>query len=180
MNIIATEDSVQQMHSHIRDYVTTILGDKDMDTSGIELVSLLSRVQNSFEAQNVERVQSNELSGARWVILMRLLTDERRGNRNATPTYLSRCQNVSKNTISVLLHGLEEMGLIQRTADPVDKRICHIQLTEAGRSLVETSTPGHLTHLNTLVSDLSPEEKKELITLLEKLYRSLLIHRQIS
>jgi DNA-binding MarR family transcriptional regulator len=172
------EDRIERMRFHIRDHAQLILGEAEVDTSGIELVSLLRMVQNFFETQGAERFNSTELSWPRWGILMRLLTEERRGNPSTTPTYLSKCQNVSKNTISSLLRGLEDQGLIQRTLDPVDKRIFHIQLTGAGRTLIETSTPKHITHMNHLVSELSPEEKDQLTHLLAKLYHSLLAHSQ--
>ena len=90
-----------------------------------------------------------------------------------SPTHLSRCQNVSKNTISSLLRGLEDQGLVERTLDPADRRGFHIRLTESGRVLVRTTVPEHLAFLNTLAADLTPADRDQLLALLDKLHRSI-------
>ncbi len=86
-----------------------------------------------------------------------------------TPTELSHFQRVSKNTISALLRGLEEQGLIQRNLDSEDLRVFRIQLTDAGRALVLNTAPNRIAGLNKLLSGLNPEEREQLILLLEKL-----------
>ena len=94
-----------------------------------------------------------------------------------TPTHLSRIRNVSKNTISALLRGLEEQGLIERALDPEDRRGFRIRLTEAGRDLVRSTSPQHLARLNLLASGLTPDEQRQLVELVRKLYRSLTSHQ---
>ena len=58
-----------------------------------------------------------------------------------SPTHLSRCQSVSKNTISSLIGGLEEQGLVERELDRDDKRVFRIHLTDAGRQAVRRPRP---------------------------------------
>jgi DNA-binding MarR family transcriptional regulator len=145
------------------------------DTSGIELISLMRMLMNLLESIETQKNGENELSGPRWAVLMRLYAEENRGSpRGLTPTSLSRLQNVSKNTTSSLLRGLEEQGYIQRTLDTDDRRLFHIELTPSGRELVCTKAPLRLQHLNRLVTGLDEGERAELIALLEKWYRSLL------
>jgi DNA-binding MarR family transcriptional regulator len=91
-----------------------------------------------------------------------------------TPTELSRFQNVSKNTISSLVRGLEEQGLVTREIDRDDKRIFRLRITDKGRNLVMEETPKRAIYLNTLVTDLNDEEKQRLIELLFKLRGSLI------
>ena len=68
-----------------------------------------------------------------------LYVEEQRGKSlGLPPSYLSRCQDVTKNTISVLLRGLEDQGWIERTLDPDDRRVFRIRLTPAGRELIRT------------------------------------------
>jgi DNA-binding MarR family transcriptional regulator len=80
---------------------------------------------------------------------------------------------VSKNTISALLRGLEEQGLIQRTLDPQDRRLFRIRLSDYGRQVVQKEAPQRIRYLNKLASGISPEEQELLINLLAKLYRSI-------
>ena len=102
------------------------------------------------------------------------MAEERCGcGEGVSPTHLSRRQNVSKNTISVLLRGLEEQGLIERSLVPGDRRAFQIRLTDAGRTLVETTAPAHIAFLNRMTVGLTADENAQLIDLLQKLHRSL-------
>jgi DNA-binding MarR family transcriptional regulator len=148
------------------------------DTTGLELMRLIHMVANAYATAADEQLREADLSGPRWMLLLRLLAEERRGNvGGVSPTHLSRCQNVSKNTISALLGGLEEQGLIERALDPDDKRAFRIRLTDAGRQAVQTTGPGHIAFVNSLAAGLSAEEKVQLTALLAKLHRSL-VNRQ--
>lgn len=145
-----------------------------IDSTGLELVRLFHMVVNLYASEAENRVNGVAMSGPRWRLLLRLFMEERLGRTEGlAPGYLSRCQSVSKNTISVLLRGLEEHGWVERTLDPEDRRVFRIRLTPAGRELIRTSAPERLAHLNTLVDDLTVEERGQLIRLLSKLHRSL-------
>jgi DNA-binding MarR family transcriptional regulator len=142
--------------------------------TGIEIASLVRMIANQYETLGEQHNPNDRLSGPRWGLLLRLLAEEERGNLYTTPTYLSRCQNVSKNTISSLLRGLEDQGLITRRLDENDRRIFHITLTPQGRTLIQDTAPARIERLNQLVSQLTPEEQAQLSSLLAKLYRSMI------
>ncbi len=145
------------------------------DTSGVELAGLVHAITHLYGFVESQRPGGPELSGPRWALLLRLLAQERFGQEQAlTPTRLSHFQGVSKNTISSLLRGLEEQGYIERTLDAEDLRVFHIRLTEAGREVVQRLAPQRVAYLARLASDLSGEEREQLIALLEKLHRSIL------
>jgi DNA-binding MarR family transcriptional regulator len=165
------EEKSQHLRSHMRRHVQELTG--EAETSGLELASIIRWLANLYENAEVPAVCTADLSGPRWGLMLRLLAEEKSGACDGlTPTHLSRFQNVSKNTISSLLRGLEEQGLIQRTLDPKDRRLFRIQLTEYGRRTVEEEAPPRIRHLNELASGLSPLEKEQLIDLLYQLYRS--------
>jgi DNA-binding MarR family transcriptional regulator len=167
------KDVVAMMQAHIRSQVQELTG--LADTRGIELFSLLRMVMNLCEVIETRLVGENGLSGPRWALLLRLFAEEKHGKREGiTPTSLSRYRSVSKNTISALLRGLEEQGLIQRALDAEDYRLFRIQLTPAGRELVQSTAPERIRHMNEMLSGLSEEECEQLIALLAKLHRSLL------
>ncbi len=146
------------------------------DTSGPELIGAIHRISHLSQMIDSQAEEGSGLSGPRWAIMLRLLMSEQRGSSTGlTPTDLSHHQRVSKNTISSLLRGLEEQGLIRRTLDPDDLRVFRIQLTEHGRAIIRESGPRRIERLNRMLDDLEPEEQTQLFTLLEKLLQSLLV-----
>ena len=106
---------------------------------------------------------------------MRLLWEENSGNYSGlTPTDLSHNQHVSRNTVSALLRGLEDQGLIERKLDEDDHRVFRIALTQTGRRIAQEMAPRNVDHLNSLVGAMSTLDQIQLIDLLSKLYQSLL------
>ena len=78
----------------------------------------------------------------------------RHGPVGLSPTYLSKCQGMSKKTISSLLRSLEQ-GLIERTLDPTDVRAFRIRWSSAGREIARASAPQQYRELNDLLDKLS-------------------------
>lgn len=145
-------------------------------THGVDVLRMISMLANVYDVIVQAHLRQENLSAPRWRLLLHLYAAELRGEAAVSPTQLSRFQNVTKNTISSLLRSLEEDGLIERELDRHDRRQFHIRLSNAGRELIRSSTPGHITYLNHLVSDLTPAEIDQLCALLEKLHRSLIHH----
>ena len=143
---------------------------------GVEMSRLIKMAANAYETILADFLRDENLSGPRYRLLFRLYMEEKRTGGGVLPSYLSKTQNVSRNTISALLRSLEDQGLIVRTLDPDDRRQFNIQLSAAGRELVKTSTPEHVKFLNQLLSDLSSEEQNQLADLLVKLHGSLVTH----
>ena len=167
-----TDDKHQRIRDHLRQQMRQLSGLEDV--TGIELFTLLRVAANLGDAVETRLSPDAALSGPRFALLLRLYVEEQMGNEaGLTPTHLSHAQNVSKNTISSLLRGLEEQGLIARTLDPLDYRLFRIQLTPAGRELVLATAPSRLATLGQLAAGLTQGERQQLVTLLEKLCRSL-------
>ncbi|MGQ9555691.1 MAG: MarR family winged helix-turn-helix transcriptional regulator [Anaerolineae bacterium] len=167
------KERVQALQAVVRELV----GPADM--TGLELMGRIRMVANLYEAAANEQLRDAALSGPRFGLLLGLLADEKlAGGQGLSPTHLSHFRNVSKNTISALLRGLEEQGLIERTLDPEDKRIFHIRLSEAGRELVRAVAPQHLAYLNDLAASLTPAEQAQLLELLTKLAQALVHHHR--
>ncbi len=146
------------------------------DTTGAELSRLTKLIATGYETIFKTRMKAEGLSGPRWRILLHLYIAEEMDRPGVSPTELAQARNVSKNTISTLLRSLEEQGLVSRAIAPHDRRSFIIQLTDQGRELVRQRSPQHLAFLNELASDLTPEEREELLRLLRKLYQSLINH----
>ena len=164
--------NIQDMLDHLRGHVHRLTGQEQ--SAGFEIAGLIRVLANHYEAMRTHHADDTGLSGPRIGLMFRLFGEEASGNPNGlTPTQLSHNQKVSRNTISALLRGLEEQGLIERTLDPEDKRIFRIRLSEAGRKLVLSVGPQRIHFANQLVNGLTDEEQQQLIELLSKLFRSL-------
>ncbi len=173
-------ERIRRLRSHLHERMASICGPEQ--APGMEIAALIRLIANQYETlgDQLHDDQAEHLSGPRWGILLRLAGEEERGNTATTPTYLSECQNVSKNTISSLLRGLEDQGLIAREIDPRDLRAFHIRLTPAGRRLIHASAPHRIRWHNQVVSQLTPDERAQLVELLSRLYVSMItpIHPQ--
>lgn len=166
------EDHYEEMHKHLRQHLLKMTDGADI--RGLELSSLIRLLANYYAGIITQKNVPGELSGPRMGILIRLMVAENSGKKGGiNPTALSQFQNVKKNTMSSLLRGLEESGLIERNMDPNDKRVFLIRISDAGKKLLETTGPKRLLQMNDLASDLSDEEKNQLIFLLEKLRNSM-------
>lgn len=106
------------------------------------------------------------LSAGKFTLLLLLhkCTDE-----IVTPAICAQRSGVSRGTMTGLLEGLERDGLIHRQAHPTDKRMAKIQLSDEGRSLLQSVLPQHIAWTGKLMSTLSPSEKQTLATLMDKL-----------
>ena len=143
---------------------------------GLDLMRQIKMLSHLYGMLMTSHMQDAQLSGPRWRLLLHLHMSEHMGRASLSPTELSRLQLVTKNTISSLLRSLEEQGLIERTLDPDDRRQFRIRLSDEGRELIRTSTPEHVTYLNQLAGDLTPDEIAQLDQLLRKLHASLVHH----
>lgn len=170
---------ISEMRAHMHDDVMHMLGIED--SSGLEIISLINIIANMYDTVSKLSSGGGDISNQRWALLMRLRIEEKRGSRGGiTPTTLSHSRFVSKNTISSLVRGLEEQGLVERLLDPTDHRLFRIKLTPSGRELIDNSLPEHVSYLNKLASGLTLEERKQLGDLLEKFYCSMIQDMQIT
>jgi len=65
-----------------------------------------------------------------------LATIERHGP--LTPSELAQRERVQRPTVTRVLARLEEAGLVDRAADPQDRRSCLVSVSAEGRQLLET------------------------------------------
>ncbi len=168
-----SEQERQQFRARIQAHVKKLFNIDD--TSGIELIGTIQHMAQLSEMLDCLPVDGIDISGPRFRLMLRLLIDEEMGNTEGlTPTSLSHFQRVTRNTISSLLRGLEDQGLIQRALDPKDLRVFHIQLTPLGRDLMLKSAPKRIAGFNQMLSGLSQAEREQLTGLLGKLQNALI------
>lgn len=85
-----------------------------------------------------------------------------------SPTALFDTMMVSSGTMTNRLQHLEKKKLISRVDNPDDKRSLLVQLTQAGKALMDKALPAHLERENELLAGMSQEELKMLNMLLKK------------
>lgn len=76
------------------------------------------------------------------------------------------------NTATVVLDGLEKRGLVERRADPEDRRVKRIGLTGQGASLMDACLPEALPRFQALIDAFPEERARELLPELERLLES--------
>jgi MarR family transcriptional regulator, 2-MHQ and catechol-resistance regulon repressor len=78
--------------------------------------------------------------------------------------------HVSSTNISRRLDGLERSGWVQRERNPGDGRSIYVSLTDWGRSQADAIMPVIYHRLNNVWSCFDYEEKKHLVTLLNRFF----------
>jgi DNA-binding MarR family transcriptional regulator len=86
---------------------------------------------------------------------------------------LSRRMLVTAGNLTGLVDRAERDGMVERRADPRDRRVSRVFLTSRGRELITSLLPQHGEHVGELLAALDPAERRELRRLLGKLRDSL-------
>lgn len=116
------------------------------------------------------------LSQARFRLLLQL---RRAGPGGLHPMQLAEALGVERATITGLLNGVELAGLARRRPCAEDRRSVMVELTPAGRRLIDAITPGRLARISALMGGLSPAEKREFTRLLDKVREKIPAFRKI-
>lgn len=106
------------------------------------VLTALRRIVQSLDVQS-KQLQKSGLTGSQLSVLRALFSQG-----TLTANNLSKAVSLSQGTITTILDRLDAKGLIQRIRKPQDKRQVWIELTEAGKQVLE-SAPAQL-HLDFL------------------------------
>jgi DNA-binding MarR family transcriptional regulator len=85
---------------------------------------------------------------------------------------------VSRANITGLVDHLERKGYVKRVVDSQDRRVRHARITKKGEGLLDEFLPVHFGNLETLLQDLTPEERQILLASLRKMRASFLAHAE--
>jgi DNA-binding MarR family transcriptional regulator len=122
----------------------------------------LMRVARRLRAEKSDR----ELSDSQYSVLALL---DRKGP--LTPRALADLERVQPPSMTRTLSSLLERALVDRIADPVDRRQAFIQLTETGAQAVEETRRQRDVWLAHRLADLTPRERAVLAEAAEILRR---------
>ncbi len=88
---------------------------------------------------------------------------------NINQVHLGELMGVDRTTISGIVDRLERDGLVERGADPGDRRSWMLFLTDKGKLLQKELAPIALEFNNSLTAGLTEEETAQLIIMLKKI-----------
>jgi DNA-binding MarR family transcriptional regulator len=89
-----------------------------------------------------------------------------------TPTALYEAAMISSGSMTNRIDRLESARLVERRANPADKRGTLVALTSEGLALIDRAVEAHVANQQSIVSGLDEQERDQLAGLLGKLIRS--------
>ncbi|MRH88369.1 MarR family transcriptional regulator [Nocardia sp. SYP-A9097] len=98
----------------------------------------------------------------------RLLADLEDAGGEKSPSQLASGLGVTRATVTGLIDGLEQQGLVCRRASAEDGRAVVVVLTARGAQQLRDMAPGHFSRLQSMVGTLTRAERTTFLELLER------------
>jgi len=141
----------------------------DADPASVQLFGAIHRAGSQLKQIAERRLEAAGLTWPKLRLLMMLMHVEREGQTDGLlPSELSERQNISRNTASALIAGLEEAGFITRELHESDHRKFLIRLTAKGRKVVAMQMAHHFRALGHSFDMLNAAEREQLLGLLHR------------
>jgi DNA-binding MarR family transcriptional regulator len=86
-----------------------------------------------------------------------------------TPLQVAQQLLTSQSGMTGKVDRLERQGLVQRTRDPEDRRTIRLEVTDAGRTLIDQAFTTSLSVYESMLDGFTPTEAEDLEALLDKL-----------
>lgn len=115
------------------------------------------------EGQRVFRPFGLTLAQFNVLILLKRQSFEGRINQ----TTLGKMMLVNRSNITGLIDRMEQAGLVRRTADPEDRRVHYVEMTEAGSRVLDKADKAYYLRVEEIMSALSGNEHNFLSSMLE-------------
>lgn len=133
-----------------------------MSTSevGAEIVRFF-RSFKSVQAQMGHRARHG-VDPSAYPVLFQLAESPKR------TTELASCLHADTSTVSRQVTGLVDLKLIERTADPEDRRATILVVTDAGRAVLDDMRAARERMIGQILADWSETDIKELVTVLAR------------
>ena len=125
---------------------------------------LIRRAQQIAVSMFLEEISGVDLTPVQYAALVAI-----RDHPGIDATRLSQIVAFDSSTLGSVLERLEGKGLITRTADPADRRIKLLDLTDAGAELIIRVAPAVRRTQERILEPLSPEDRHTFMTLLAQL-----------
>jgi MarR family transcriptional regulator, organic hydroperoxide resistance regulator len=128
----------------------------------------LMRIHHKVQRCETASLAEHNLTLPQFDVLVQLKHEE-----GITQQVLADRLFVTKGNVCGLMDRMMEQGLVERRADPEDRRAYMLYLTPKGKQLIETVMPAHSQLIAGQIGQLAPEKQKQLLALLGELDRAL-------
>lgn len=156
--IVEESNAVEATHNIERTQPSQI--DEDM-----QLHLLLTKITNEFEAALESFFLLWGVTTTRFVVLDLLYNSE----YGMTPTETAKAVGVTNATISAIISGLKQSGLIQNIENAGDSRSYRMQLSPSGLELMHKIYPSYNENISRMWSHFDNAEKKNLGNLMNRM-----------
>jgi DNA-binding MarR family transcriptional regulator len=143
----------------------------DLDVSAMGPIGRLSRVANAVTARQRETFARHGLDAGAFDVLATLRRSP--PPHQLSPLELTSAAMITSAATSQRLNKLEQDGLVRRTRRTDDARGVVVQLTAAGRRLIDRALPDHVATDAALLAALTPAQQATLSKLLSTMLQSL-------
>jgi DNA-binding MarR family transcriptional regulator len=139
----------------------------DLDAAALGLLGRLLLAAQLADARLAKGLVKHGLQPG-WFDLLAAL---RRAGKpyELNPTELMRATMLSSGGITKRLDRLVEAGLLERRADPDDRRGTRVRLTRRGKASIDAALATHVANEERLLSGLTPADQRRLDDLLRTL-----------
>lgn len=157
------------------DLITSLISDwkqqrPDLKAESMAITGRILRLAHFYEQEIAKTLKPFNLQYSELDVLATL---RRKGNPfELSPKQLMLSVVLTSGAMTACLDRLEKRELIQRAADPNDRRGRVIRLTTTGISLVDEAIEARFEQAEEGIIGLSDPEQKELVELLSKLTQS--------
>lgn len=139
----------------------------DLDATPMAVIGRLSRASAKVDASLAATFAAHGIDAATFDVLATLT---RQGPPyRVTPAELAADSMITTSAVAQRLNRLESLGFVTREPNPDDGRGKLVQLTTAGRALLDRVLPEHLATEESLLAPLSADERATLAGLLARL-----------
>ena len=137
----------------------------ELDTGPVEIIGRVNRCAALLQQAEDAPLRRAGLSRAEFELLGAL----RRTGHELTPGELARETFSSGTAVTKRVRALTERGLVERRGDTRDRRVAHLSLSEAGRTLIDDVLPEQLAYESAVLAALDADRQDELAGLLSEL-----------
>ena len=142
----------------------------ELDPSAMEAFLHLMRTSTELSEGFDTLHASHNISHGRFIVLMLLNRDPEKPVNLAD---LADRSTVTRATMTGLIDTLERDGFVKREHAPDDRRMMLVQLTTKGRNFLDEILPDYFRQVAAVMSQLTPDERKILVSLMGKIQQSL-------
>lgn len=136
----------------------------ESDNLGTMVADVSHLMRRAFD----ERARSSGLSRPQWRVLTML-----RRHEGINQGGLAELVEVEPITLCRMVDRLQEAGLVERRADPADRRAWRLHLTDKARALLEEMRPMAFSLFDDAMTGLDPAERSDLFRMLERIRTNL-------